>query len=110
MTQRQLRKAAPGTTVVERDLVGRDVNNVIAQYASFGWRPLDMTSVRKMYSLTGELFFHGHGITILFRKVATEAVQPELLPEPRPLPMTVPTPTAGPESPQVHRLAALARG
>jgi hypothetical protein len=85
MTPRQLRKAAPGTTVVERDLVGRDVNNVIARYASFGWGALEMASLRRMYALTGGLFFHRHGITILFRKVAVEAVPPELLPEPRPL-------------------------
>jgi hypothetical protein len=57
------------------------VNKTIARYASAGWEALDMAALRKTYCLTGGLFFHRHGITILFRKVAAEAVQPELLPE-----------------------------
>jgi hypothetical protein len=109
MTARQLRKAAPGTTVVERDLVGRDVNKVIARYASFGWGALDMPAIRKTYLLTGGLFFHRHGITILFRKLAAEAVQPDLLPEPGLGAITEQRSTPAPERPQVRRVAALAR-
>jgi hypothetical protein len=89
MTTRQLRKAMLGTTVAARNLVGPDVNETIARYASFGWEALEMAALRKTYSLTGGLFFHRHGITILFRRVSLEAVQPELLlaSELRPLPV-----------------------
>jgi hypothetical protein len=90
MTTRQFRNAAPGTTVAARNLVGRDVNETIARYASFGWEALDMAALRKTYSLTGGLFFHRHGITIIFRKLAVGALQPQLLPEPKAHPMAVP--------------------
>jgi hypothetical protein len=90
MTARRLRKALPGTTVAARNLVGADVNETIARYASFGWEALDIAALRKTFSLTGELFFHRHGITILFRKLAVEALQPQLLPEPKAHPMAVP--------------------
>jgi hypothetical protein len=83
MRPRPLRKAAPGTTVVERDLVGRDVNKTIARYASFGWEGLDIPALRRTCSLTGALFFHRHALTIVFRKVSDEALRPELLPEPK---------------------------
>jgi hypothetical protein len=110
MTTRRLRKAVPGTTVAARDLVGADVNKTIARYASFGWEALDIAALRKTYALTGDLFFHRHGITVLFRKVAVEALQPELLPERRAEPVTAHGPTPGPERAQVRRVAALARG
>jgi hypothetical protein len=89
MTTRQLRKAAAGTTVAERNLVGRDVNKTIALYASFGWEALDIAALRKTYALTGGLYFYRHGITVLFRKLAVGAVQPELLPAPDPRLMPV---------------------
>jgi hypothetical protein len=80
MTTRQLRKAVPGTTVAARNLLGPYVNETIARYASFGWEALDMAAIRKTYSLTGGLAFHRHGLTVLFRRVSVEAVQPDLLP------------------------------
>ena len=46
------------------------MNKTIARYASFGWEALDMAALRKTYALTGGLFFHHHGITVLFRKLA----------------------------------------
>jgi hypothetical protein len=107
VTTRQLRKAAPGTTVAARNLVGRDVNETIARYASFGWEALDIAALRKTYSLTGGLFFHRHGITILFRKLAVEAVQAELLPERGA--MTAYRSAPALERPQVRGVAALAR-
>ncbi|MGD0810623.1 MAG: hypothetical protein ABSA91_13095 [Acidimicrobiales bacterium] len=110
MTKRALRKAAPGTTVAERDLLGRDVNETIARYASFGWEALDMAALRKTYSLTGGLFFHRHGITVLFRKVAVEAVQPALLPAPEAGSVRV-RPTTSETKPAASRgVPALARG
>ncbi|HUC15549.1 MAG TPA: hypothetical protein VMS00_13950 [Acidimicrobiales bacterium] len=87
MTTRQLRKAAPGTTVAERDLVAGGVNKAIARYASFGWEAVDVAALRTTYSLTGGLFFHRHGITIMFRKLAVDALQPDLLPERGPEPV-----------------------
>jgi hypothetical protein len=109
MTTRQFRKAAPGTTVAARNLVGRDVNETIARYASFGWEALDIAALRKTYSLTGGLFFHRHGITIMFRKLAVEAVRPELPPAPAPGPMPVRLAIPEPEPAGLRAVPALAR-
>ena len=108
MTTRQLRKASPGTTVAARNLLGPDVNKTIARYASFGWEALDTTALRKTYAFTGGLFFHRHGITILFRRVSVEAVQPELLPasELRPVPVRL---APDPEFVPLRGVQALAR-